>query len=544
MKNTFLTWVLTISLAIAAGLIAATHRINFWPTDSELAYIPAATQVFSTPFISDLHHATLFNYNIMHGKETLVVAIAVAQRILNDYESLFPNILVLILTAAGSGILIFLILREWLDEKSAWLGFLFFATTFWTYQYVLQGAHQPLVMFNCLLTAFFLLECDGRRRGYFFAGLTLGLMLFSSPTAAVYGPYLIAAYFHTQHRLQPRASLIAQLKPSVWIVLGAAVIILIFTLPDPAANWRAFMAFVRDCQHGNHFQVVERFTGQHLPKRGAGVIWIFRYFCLIMPVLFGAYAVALLYLVVEGIKKPAFVLWAVVILSLSTPIGVEIIGVAQFGRNYFSWLPGILLACAYALHYFERLPSTLPAHRRLWSILVAVIFAGHLAFNAWAFLGDVLPSRMATTYLYDWLSAHPGEKFAYRLHPHNVNTVNVLNHPNTKNPVRFQRIDSIRQVKDGYILVPMESGKSIYTNCATPDFYDDAELTKLMDSGEFDRYVAASFPTMVSSQFWPQEEEYCSYLDLVQGKITDRDRRRGYVWVLDAGKLQREWFKK
>src|ERR1041385_2173289 len=436
MKKFYWPLVLVISLSIAALLIAATHRINFWPTDSELAYIPAATQVFSTPFISDLHHATLFQYNIMHGKETLVVAIALAQRITNDYESLFPNILVLILAATGSGLLIFLILRQWLDERAAFWGFLFYATTFWTYQYVIQGAHQPLVMFHFLLTVFFIFQCERQKRGYFFSGLALGVMLFSSPTAAIYFPYLAAAYLHVQRQRSPQASLMDQLKPSVWMGLGTVLVILIFTLPHPVDNLQLFLKFLRDSQHGNHFQVAERLKGLTLPRRGEGAVWILKYFTLIMPSLFGAYLVSLLYLVRKGVQSRW--LWVVVALSVSTPVCVEFIQVAQFGRNYFSWFIGILMAGACALYYFDRDASISPWQKRLWQALLVGIFVIHTGFNAWAFFGDVLPSRMAATYMYDWLAAHPGDKYAYQLHPHNINTVNVLNHPGVKNLILFK----------------------------------------------------------------------------------------------------------
>jgi hypothetical protein len=540
MKKSYL--VVAISLLIAGALILSTKGIRFWPTDSELAYIPAATQVFSTPFISDLHRSTLLRYNIMHGKETLVVGIAVAQRILNDYESLFPNILVLILAAMGSGILIFLILRRWLNEATAFWGFLFFVTTFWTYQYVIQGAHQPLVMFNFLLTGYALLEANGQRRIYICAGIALGLMLFSSPTAAVYFPYLAALYFLGQNQLKGNAPLIKKLMPIPWIMAGTVTIILAFTLPNVGENFRDFLLFLRDSRQGNHFQVIEKLTGEELPLRGAGAVWIFKYMTLIMPVLFGAYIVSLLYLGKEALKKKS--IWIVIALSLSTPVGVELIQVAQFGRNYFSWLIGILLACAYALYHFERTPATPARHRQIWKVLLVVIFGLHGAFNAWAFLGDILPSRMAATYMHDWLIRHPGEKHAYLLHPHNINTVHVINHPLAKDPIRFNRLASIAQAKDGYIVVPMETGKSIYRNCASPDFREDPELLKLIESGEYQRFVVAGFPTMASSHFWPQEEEYCSYLDLIESGITDRDRDLGYAWILDADKLQKEWFKK
>jgi hypothetical protein len=541
-KYGFWPLVFITSLAIALLLAAATYRINFWPTDSEMAYIPSATQVFRKPFISDLHHVTLIPFYIMHGKETLVVAIGILQRILNDYESLFPNILVLILATMGSSLLVFAIFRRWLNESVAFWGFMIFITTFWTYQYILQGAHQPLVMFTCLLTAYLMMSVDGRRRTYIGTGLALGLMLFSSPTAVVYGPYLLAAFIYGQRTLHPDASWKTWLQPAAWIAFGTITVILTFTLPDPVENWRAFMLFVHDCQQANHFQVIERITGADLPKRGAGLSWIIKYFMLIMPVLFPAYLAGMAYLIARGLRKPSLVLGTVIALSLSTPALVEIVGVAQFGRNYFSWLLGIILGCTYALYLLEH-SETLRKHRKVWNLALLAIFAAHVAFNVRAFLGDILPTRMATTAMYDWFVSHPGPRYAYLLHPHNVNTTNVMNHTSVKKPLRFRQIISISQAQEGYMVVPIHTGKSIFLNCGAPDYSEDPAWLALLNSGQLDRYTITSFPTMAASRYWPQEEEYCSYLDLIQGRITDRDRALGRVWILDAGKLQKEWFK-
>ncbi len=151
---------------------------------------------------------------------------------------------------------------------------------------------------------------------------------------------------------------------------------------------------------------------------------------------------------------------------------------------------------------------------------------------------------MATTYMYDWFMAHRDRPhYAYILHPHNINTANVINRPAAKELIKFKRVNSIREAKEGYMLIPPHTGKSIYVNCSYHDFSEDDALNTLMASGEFSRFVVASFPTLASSRIWPQEEEYCSYLDLIEGAITGRDRELAHSWIIDLEKLHREWFK-
>src|SRR3989338_5982858 len=86
----YLTLVLALTTVIAIGLAAETQGINPWPTDSDYFYIPTAANLFSLPHLSDMHNipsaGTLGRVN-MHGKESLVFLIAVAQKILGDERS-------------------------------------------------------------------------------------------------------------------------------------------------------------------------------------------------------------------------------------------------------------------------------------------------------------------------------------------------------------------------------------------------------------------------------------------------------------------------
>ncbi len=540
MRKYYLLIAVIITLTLAVLLGQATYRICSWPTDSELAYIPAATHVFMTPFISDLHHSTLIQFKIMHGKEALVVAISIFQHLLNDFEGLFPNILALICATAGSSLLIFLILRRIINHHAAFLGFILFSACFWTYQYILQGAHQPLVMFHFLLSTFLLLKFDGRSRFYLSSGLALGLMLFSSPTAAIYLPYYLAAYLYQQHSLKGQSSWKTQIAPLCLISLGAIAVILLFTIPDPTENFKEFADFLSKSRSGIHFQITEQSLSIALPRRGAGLIWIWKYFVLIMPILFGSYLLGILYLLKKVRQNKIHLL--LIAMSLSTPVIVELMQVAQFGRNYFSWLIGIIFIICYAVDCFYRQPHAKKVNRGALALIVCLVVT-HTIFNCKIFSNDVLPSRMATTYMHDWFQKHsPQNNYAYILHPHNINTVHAINRPGETNLIRFKRIHSIADAKDGYMLIPIQTGKSIFVNCHYGEFSDDPELTRLMESGEFYRFVVASFPTLASSRIWPQEEEYCSYLDLIENNITNVDRGRGYAWIIDLKKLHDEWF--
>ena len=92
------------------------------------------------------------------------------------------------------------------------------------------------------------------------------------------------------------------------------------------------------------------------------------------------------------------------------------------------------------------------------------------------------------------------------------------------------------------MIVPPITGKTIWNNCVGDDFTDDPYLTELYDSGEIERYTIKKYKTAASSRVWNQEEEVCTYRDLILGQISNEDRQKGYMYILDTGKLKDQWF--
>ncbi len=119
-----------------------------------------------------------------------------------------------------------------------------------------------------------------------------------------------------------------------------------------------------------------------------------------------------------------------------------------------------------------------------------------------------------------------------------------LNNTKVENKVYFLPMATIKDAKSGFILIPTITGKSIWCECREGDFKGDPYLTQLFESGELNKYVVAKFKTLSSSRMWTQEEEICTYRDLIIGDIKESDRQKGFAWILDADKLQREWFAK
>ena len=329
------------------------------------------------------------------------------------------------------------------------------------------------------------------------------------------------------------------------------IIFLIFSLPHPFAYLKDYSDYINASKFINNFDHPSDYFKEAYPipasLRGSGLLWILKYFFLVTPVLFTGYLFSAIYLLSAAFKEKRIYLLVIVLLSLSTPILVEIISVAQLGRTYFSWLIGIIgmvSLAIYHLFYLQKPALSKPIKKYALSLL-GLFVLGHIIFNFHVFSNDIFPSRMASSYIYTWFKDRPfANVFTYLEHPYNINLAAEMNNPKKTVKILTLGVKSLRQAPDGYFFVPPITGKSTWRDCQLADFDADKELTRLYNSGEFDKYVVASFKTTSASKYWMQEEECCSYLDLGLGIVSGADRKKGYAWILDVKKLREEWFSK
>lgn len=534
-------------LLVAVPLAVSTYYINFWPTDSHAPYIPAASKLFSLPHISSIHDLPfkgILQVN-MRGKDALILGIAVMQKILHDPVSLYPNILLLIISFAVSCWLVFALVRYYFDEQIALITFLFFISTFWTYMYILLGAHQPLALMNFLLAAYCLTLTRKHIVYYFLSGFFLIVMLFSSPTAPLFVPYYAGLFLFNEWSIIKNFRL--PIKRILFIISGAGISYLLFTFPHPVDTVIKFINYINWSRLGNNFTLYHAYLQQFFTFppyfRGAGLTWVLKYFFLIMPILFPAYLAGLAYLWRKSLQKPAYIL--VIFLSLSSLILVETVRVVQFGRNYFTWVIGIIGLLPFLMHEFKRENSIRggKGFSRPIAFLITSLLATHIAFNVCVFFGDIFPARMSTTNVYQWcIKNHVDRLYIYQNHPLHNNTARFLNNPKAGQEIQFQSFLTIRDVPSGYIMIPPINGKTIFVECRKDHFLFDPYLTELIFSGQIDRFTVKKFKTVANSRYWNMEEEICAHRDLTLGQVTDEDREKGYTYILDARKLQAEWF--
>jgi hypothetical protein len=233
---------------------------------------------------------------------------------------------------------------------------------------------------------------------------------------------------------------------------------------------------------------------------------------------------------------------AVILVSLSSPVLAEIKGVAQYGANYFTAFIGFIFLIGYALHVlFKFYPEDLLKRRGIQAA-AAVVLSIHIAVNFFIFSTDIFPSRMATTLLSKELDKRKIDKLSvYADHPHKDVMIKNLN-PKTSGRISWNEVQTIAQVKDGLILMPPVTLDSIYhaMQSAYNLYSDDLVLNNIIEKGDLERYAVASYPTLVTSKIWGQEEEILAYRYLVLGQFSPKQKEYGKVWLLDAQKLRND----
>jgi len=560
-KNLLLVVILS-AIAIFSCLAISVWDINFWPTDAKVFYFKPAIDVPNLTYISEIHK--FFNDSttpyMLHGKELFILFTSIIQRIMNDVVTLKPLIVLCLLSLFLSSILVFLIIRKYLGEKIGLICYLIFVTSFWPYVYVLFAKHQPLGLMFFLFAVFSLniiRSFWSRHVLCFLSGAFFCAAVFSSTVSALYLPYYAVVFLHAQYVKgdswrNKKGYIFRLLVSGLMCLLGALIVIVYINYPDVSYNLSKYLEYIGTSSGENHFTynqaVLQYWIPENIPETHGGWTWIFRYFLLIMPVVFPFYLLCLVYLVFKLVKKYVdnravdYLTLIIILLGISSPVLAEVKRVAQYGANYFTAFVGIILTLGYAFHIFIKEDYTNSIFRNL-SLLsrTCLLFLPilHIFMNLFVFVNDIYPTRMATTFLSKKIEELGITKlYTYKTHPHKeVFTENLS--PDVMEKIDFELIDNISQVKDGYILVPPISKDSIFlaAQSSYKDYDDDMFLNELRKKDVLEKYSVGSFKTLVSSLIWPHEEEILTYRYLVLGHYPQKDVDAGKVWILDAKKL-------
>jgi len=549
-----------IAIGLAAALGVATKDINFWPTDAKIYYFDAVVRLPHLKHLSQIH--TLMDserVRWLHGKEILILALSWMQRLTGDYESLRPFVWLFLLANFFSSLLVYGIALRYWGRPAALVCFTAFAGSFCPYLYVLFAKHQPLGLVFFLLAVFLAQRASARRGWAFFAaGASMGLSLFSSPASTLYVPWFAAA---CALKAWPGTS-----GPRGWrgalyflwagaaVILGILFVVVYVNWPDVTGHVRAFLDYVSISGSHNHFFYNQPFLQQWFGARPVadirgGWAWVFRYFMLIMPVLFPFYLLTVLACLLALLKEKSssrrLKTAGAVFLSALPVVLIERVRVAQYGGNYFPCFMGIVFMLGYGFNALQEGWPKLSGRPAVKTALLTaglLIAAGHVLVNAAVFAADIYPTRLASTFFSDQLRNMNVRKiYTYREHPHRNHFVPYLS-PDIYKNIQIVPVDSLLQAKDGYVLLPPVTGDSIYipATSAYADFDRDDLLNEIMAQGRLGDYAVLDRRTIASSRVWLHEEEILSYRKLMLGHALPVDDLRSHVLLLDGVQIWRD----
>jgi hypothetical protein len=337
----------------------------------------------------------------------------------------------------------------------------------------------------------------------------------------------------------------------VYFLLGVSGAVLFFTLPDVFSNLWGYYGYWNTGKLFGHFRLYrQHFASIGRPirddMRGAGWSWVIRFFWRVAPFHSALSVMCLFGLAMLAVLNGNTAHWAgittgIVLLSLSPILLGEITGGPQEGRPNYPGLIGLLMLIAYTTAHLEESLPTSQTRMAFWLVLAGAVFVSG-CWNLWVFLADVWPARMAPAWLDRTLRGLGVQELNTYDTPYNAAFVNALP-PEALARYHIRFINTLKDVKDGYVVVPGTSAKAFHMESQKwaiehGDFDLDPYLNRLIESKEIAKYAVASFKTFGTSRIWVHEANVPSYRDLILQEISDEDRWRGRGWVLDARKLQ------
>jgi len=343
----------------------------------------------------------------------------------------------------------------------------------------------------------------------------------------------------------------------VSIIIGFSIIFVLLTLPNIKESFgNYFDRFkVGQIQTKSHFRLyVDYFAEKGITvskeTRGGGLRWVPKIFFRMAPVHTVVFIFCLIFyifvVIVSKNTNMAVNGLLILILSLSPIMWAELTGAPQIGRSYSPGLVGMLLFVGYGFYLFYGTYA--------YNLIIPLSILGiAAAVNGKVFFSDVYPARMAMTNLMKQIDSLKIKRlYTYRT---NYNKCFVEGIPgiaisdflprykNIPAPFEVVYIESIADVKEGWIAIPGTSSKAV--NMASDkeavkgDYIKDSVLNILLETKDIEKIATVKFKTYGTSRIWTHEDEVTTYMDLILHEITQKDLWRGYAWLLHTDNLKK-----
>lgn len=336
------------------------------------------------------------------------------------------------------------------------------------------------------------------------------------------------------------------------VAIGFILVFLILSLPDIKKSFGFYFRYlyISYMQPDRNAQFVRYVKYGYFAKKGiqislnkrpGGIVWVPRIFLRMAPIHMLIYIFLLILVAILStvtilpiINFSVFLI--LIIISLLPILWAELTGAVRISKSYSSGLVGFMILIGSISYVFEY-------NSYFYPISISLI-ATSIAWNLWKFFSDVYPSRMSFNKIIKTFDKfNIKEIYTYDTFYNDSFFDNVKKTPSLNN-LKINLIKSIADVKNGWILIPPTTHKAGYIrqeeSIMQGDFTEDPILNQLLGTKDIEKVASAKFKTILGpGNIWLQEGDVLSYLDLILHDIKEKDRFRGYAWLLNSNALTR-----
>ena len=333
------------------------------------------------------------------------------------------------------------------------------------------------------------------------------------------------------------------------ILAGFMLIFLILTLPNIKRSFTfyfnyIYISYMKPGMNSGLVRYVRTgyFEKNHIKipsnLRGGGIGWVPKIFFRMAPFHTLIYLATIIAILTMDISLSQPILsyssfFALVFVSLLPILWAELTKAYQVSRSYSSGLIGFMILIGTGAFIFQN-------YTHFWIIAIVTLIAT-LAWNLWKFFTGIYPARMSFNKIIKTFDKfNIKEIYTYDTLYNQSFFDNAETSPSLKN-LKINFIKSIGDVKDGWILIPGTTHKGGYFTeevVQHGDFNQDPILNELLETKKIEKVANVKFKTIYGSdKIWLQESDIISYLDLIAHDFSEKDRFRGYAWLLHSSKL-------
>ena len=211
------------------------------------------------------------------------------------------------------------------------------------------------------------------------------------------------------------------------------------------------------------------------------------------------------------------------------------VALLPFYSTYIVIFIPITVAVSFFIHSYEFIDY------KIYLYLFLLLF---FFWNLYIFFTDILPSKTSINKIIQTINNKKITKIhTYKNKLMEAPFIDLIKY-HFGEKIKIIYINSISELNDGFVFIPVISAKSWYYESDPKgpsnnyeDFKDDKKLYKLIETKKIDKMAIGKYKTMGTSSFWSITTHIPAFRDLKLNEINNDVRYFSHTWILDVKDL-------